>query len=348
VELEEPITASLFHPKLAQVRWRRVQLDLPKGGKVNLLIAEPTAKPAGKGHPAILVLHSTGKSKEYIAEHLERYARRGYVAVAFDARYHGERALPGAGIPGLSEMKLSSVGPSLVQQIFESDVGRLQVYYSALVRAWREGPERPFLYDTVMDAIGVVDYMVSRPGEIDPQRIGVTGVSLGGMHAWLLAAADSRIAVSAPAIGVHSFRHALDNGLWGARVDTIRPVFEAAAKDMGKKEVDTEVVQAVWSRITPGLAERCGEDGFDANCSVGCVAPRPMLVLSGERDPRCPIEGVYAAVEEGRKEYSALGAAGKLQLFVDPGIEHEMTQAMWDRVDAFMDAELLRPPRSRL
>lgn len=40
---------------------------------------------------------------------------------------------------------------------------------------------------------------------MDAARIGMTGVSLGGMHTWLAAAADERVAVAAPMIGVQFF-----------------------------------------------------------------------------------------------------------------------------------------------
>ena len=40
--------------------------------------------------------------------------------------------------------------------------------------------------------------------DVDGARIGITGVSLGGMHSWLAAAADARIAVAAPMIGVQA------------------------------------------------------------------------------------------------------------------------------------------------
>ena len=43
------------------------------------------------------------------------------------------------------------------------------------------------------------------------ERIGVTGVSLGGMATWLLAAADERVYAAAPAIGVQSFHHAVEH-----------------------------------------------------------------------------------------------------------------------------------------
>ena len=37
-------------------------------------------------------------------------------------------------------------------------------------------------------------------------RVGMTGVSLGGMHTFLAAAADERVAAAAPMIGVQGFR----------------------------------------------------------------------------------------------------------------------------------------------
>ena len=72
---------------------------------------------------------------------------------------------------------------------------------AALCRAWREGPEHPFLLDNVWDIIVLLDYLETRP-DVDGARIGMTGLSLGGMHTWLAAALDDRIAVAAPMIGV--------------------------------------------------------------------------------------------------------------------------------------------------
>lgn len=40
---------------------------------------------------------------------------------------------------------------------------------------------------------------------MDAARIGLTGVSLGGMHTWLAAAVDERVAAAAPMIGVQYF-----------------------------------------------------------------------------------------------------------------------------------------------
>lgn len=47
----------------------------------------------------------------------------------------------------------------------------------------------------------LLDYLETRP-DVDSSRIGMTGISLGGMHSWLTMALDDRVAVAAPMIGV--------------------------------------------------------------------------------------------------------------------------------------------------
>lgn len=341
--LEGPRAAAAFEAG-EPVLWERVRLEVEPGrlGEVTLLITTPAASTVRR--PAVLLLHSTGKCKEFLGEHLERYARRGFIAVAFDARYHGERALPHAGLPGVEPLSLSALGMATKQAIEQSSELRLPVYFEALVQAWRTGGEKPFLYDTVSDAFHVLDYLVSRP-DVDSTRLGCAGVSLGGMEAWLLAAADTRVKVVVPSIGVQSFRHALDTGLWVARAETILPVFEAAARDMGKKDVDVEVVEAVWRRLVPGLANTSGQ-AFDAPLSLRCIAPRPMLVVNGELDPRCPIEGVRSSVRSASEEYKLQNASHALRLFIELGVGHEMTPKMWRETDVFLEAALM--PRSKL
>ncbi|GFS40297.1 alpha/beta-Hydrolases superfamily protein [Actinidia rufa] len=186
----------------------------------------------------------------------EAYASRGYVAVAIDSRYHGERA------------------------------SSKTTYRDALVSSWKKGDTMPFLFDTAWDLIKLADHLTQRE-DIDPMRIGITGESLGGMHAWFAASADTRYAVAAPIIGVQGFRWAIDHDKWQARVDSIKAVFEEARIDLGKNEIDKEVVEKVWDRIAPGLASK-----FDSPYTIPIIAPRPLLILNGEKDPRCPIGGL--------------------------------------------------------
>eukprot|EP00927_Polykrikos_kofoidii_P007603 TRINITY_DN13132_c0_g1_i1.p1 TRINITY_DN13132_c0_g1~~TRINITY_DN13132_c0_g1_i1.p1 ORF type:complete len:411 (+),score=60.36 TRINITY_DN13132_c0_g1_i1:44-1276(+) len=353
----EPARLAAPYTGQEPVCWERVQIPLPEGSltaspPITILLATPPRGTDVVRRPAILLMHETGSSKEVVAEHLERYAQRGFVAASFDARFHGERALPNAGIEG--GVSIASLGPALQEQLSNGRQRRLEVYFAALVDAWCSASgghasnlgTRPFLYDNVADAICVLDYLCLQRDDVNPLRVGVTGVSLGGMHAWLLAAADERVAAVAPAIGVHSFRWAVDHNAWGGRVDSIRPLFEAAAKDLGREAIDSEVVQAVWRRIVPGLVEDSAgsASAFDAPASLSCIAPRPMLVLSGEMDPRCPLDSVQHSMQVAAAEYQAQSSPGRLRLFVEAGVGHTVTPRMWQEIDRFLEASLRLPP----
>src|SRR4051812_13336636 len=43
-------------------------------------------------HPVVIVLHGTGGSKASVSALCEKFATNGFIAVAIDGRYHGERA----------------------------------------------------------------------------------------------------------------------------------------------------------------------------------------------------------------------------------------------------------------
>jgi len=73
---------------------------------------------------------------------------------------------------------------------------------------------------------------------------------------------------------VQNFKYAIETETYGARVDSIRPVFEAARLDLGRDKIDGHVVSAVWDALVPGL-----RDEFDAPNSLPLIAPRPLLLL---------------------------------------------------------------------
>ncbi|KAG6507528.1 uncharacterized protein LOC121981152 [Zingiber officinale] len=251
--------------------------------------------------PAIVILHSSYKCKEWLRPLLEAYASRGYVAVAIDSRYHGERA------------------------------SNTTAYKDALVSAWKNGDTMPFIYDTVWDLIKLADYLVQRE-DVDPARIGITGESLGGMHAWFAAAADERYSVVVPIIGVQGFRWALDNDKWHARAESIKPVFEAACKDLGKDEIDKEVVEKVWERIAPGLASQ-----FDAPYTVPAIAPRPLLILNGAEDPRCPLSGLDVSIAKVNGIYEEANCKEKFKFIAEAGVGHYMTVSMVEEASLWFD-----------
>jgi len=247
----------------------------------------------GPRRAVVIALHGTGGSKEGMRGELERYADRGWIAVSMDARHHGERAVP---IPGLSNP-----------------------YQSAMLRAYRTGEGHPYLYDTVWDVLRLVDYLVTRP-DVDPARIGLSGNSKGGTEAYLAAAADERIRVVVPFIGVQSYSWSLRHASgWEARTWTLRQATEAAAADSGAR-VDAAFIRRFYERIAPGLVDR-----FDGPAMLPLIAPRPLLVVNGDSDPRSPLGGVREAVTAAERAYAAAGAPEKFKFVLEVDAAHEVT-----------------------
>lgn len=253
----------------------------------------------GKADPArpqavVIVLHGTGGSKEGMRDRLEALAARGFLAVAMDAPHHGERATP---IPGLEDP-----------------------YQSAMLRAFRTGEGHPYMYDTVWDVMRLIDYLVTRP-DVDPSRIGVVGLSKGGTESYLAAAVDERIAAVAPQIGVQSYGWSLRRPFgWEARIWTLRRAVEAAAADSGTA-VNAAFVRRFYNRITPGIV-----DEFDGPAMLPLIAPRPLLVVNSDSDPRSPLGGVREATAAAERAYASAGAPEKFVFMMQVDAAHEVTR----------------------
>ena len=232
-----------------------------------ILIKSPTSQ--GR-RPVVIALHGTGSSKANMLALCRKLATNGFIAVAIDGRYHGERAQAGTGS---------------------------MEYNAAIARAWREPNEHPFYYDTVWDVMRLVDYLKTRK-DVDPKRIGLIGFSKGGTETYLAAAADKRIAVAVPCIGVQSFRWALENDAWQARVKTIQSAVDAAAKDAGMAKVDAPFVKRFYDRVVPGIY-----DEFDGSAMLPLIAPRPLLVINSDSDPNTPLPGVKECATAAEQAY---------------------------------------------
>lgn len=243
--------------------------------------------------PVAIVLHGTGGSKEGTRGRLETFADRGFLAVSMDARHHGERRVP---IPDL----------------------RIP-YLSAMLRAYRTGKGHPYLYDTVWDVMRLIDYLSTRP-DVEASRMGVIGLSKGGTEAYLAAAADERIAAVVPLIGVQSFGWSLRRpAAWEARTWTLREAVEAAAADSGEA-VNAAFVRKFYDRIAPGLVDR-----FDGPAMLPLIAPRPLLVVNGDSDPRSPLGGVREATASAKRAYEAARATERFVLLLEVDAAHEVT-----------------------
>jgi dienelactone hydrolase len=265
--------------------------------KVPLLIYKPIAKEIKK-LPVVICLHGTGGSKDAdgIKDLLNRFVKLGFMAVAIDARYHGERV---KAVPGHNN------------------------YVEAIIKAWQNKDstqqQHPFYFDTVYDLWRLVDYLTTRP-DIDANRIGMIGISMGGIETWMAASVDTRIKVAVPVISAQSFKWSLENERWQGRARTIWGAHEQAAKDLGDTGVNRENVKALWDKLLPGITSE-----FDCPSMIRLFAPRPLLLLSTEKDPNNPLPGAQLAFDAATNVYRSENALDKLQIDVEPNEPHRFT-----------------------
>lgn len=255
-------------------------------------------KPAGATGrlPMVVALHGTGGKKEDQLPFLRALVARGFAAIAIDGRYHGQRAAPGRG--GAAS------------------------YEDALLRAFRapaEPHEHPFFFDSAWDVMRLVDLLETR-ADVDAKRIGLYGVSKGGIEAYLAAAADPRIAAVVPCIAVESFRWALEHDVWQERTGTVANAFNAAAKDAGVAKPDAAFARKFYDQVSPGIY-----GPFDGSTMVPLIAPRPLLAINGELDPRTPLPGLQECVDAAQSAYRAAGAEDRFHLLLQKNTAHKVT-----------------------
>src|SRR6185503_8481100 len=95
----------------------------------------------------------------------------------------------------------------------------------------------------------------------------------------------------------------IENEKWQGRAGTIKLAHEAAAKDLGEPVMNARVCRALWNKVIPGIL-----DEFDCPNMLREIAPRPLLVLNGENDPNCPLEGAKLAFVAAEDAYRRSGA----------------------------------------
>ncbi len=142
----------------------------------------------------------------------------------------------------------------------------------------------------IHDGIRALDYLVSRP-EVDPNRVGVTGNSGGGMMTTYLAAVDDRLKVAAPSCYITS---------WKSLMTQLGP-------------------QDAEQNLPPWLS-----DGYDFPDLIYAFGLKPYLVLSAIRD-FFPIGGARSTVAEAKRVYDQFGQGQKISM-VDADDGHGYTK----------------------
>jgi dienelactone hydrolase len=142
---------------------------------------------------------------------------------------------------------------------------------------------RTIIGERVYDVDRALDYLWTRT-DVDRRRVGVMGHSAGGTTSIFAAALLPRLRFAMPSCALCSFSH------WV----TILPHCACNA--------------------VPGLM-------LEAEISdiLGCLAPKPVVVVAGTTDPIFPIAGSRKAFAHLRRIYATAGAADRVRLVIGPG-----------------------------
>jgi dienelactone hydrolase len=130
-----------------------------------------------------------------------------------------------------------------------------------------------------------LDLLANRP-EVDPDRLGVTGMSGGGAITWDVAAADERIKVAAPVCGTATL-----------------------ASQVADRTIDGHCDCMWW--INTYL--------WDLADVGALIAPRPLLIASADRDPIFTIAAIRDVHQQLLPLYTALGVEDRLHRVETPG-----------------------------
>ena len=272
-------------------------LDLHSHGGMMIFGKEKVTDLGSRTHPAMKLYHDRVYDGRATGTAL---ARRGYVDISIDAFGFGERRT-------IMDNDLQKYGWDRSNYSIE-DCDYLRKRCSqketTLVKAlFYAGMTWQGI--VFWDDIRTVDYLLTRP-EVDPNRIGCNGISLGGYRSLFLAGLDERIA----AANVAGF------------MSTVRPMIHS--------HLDTHS----WVHFTPTLHRY-----LDLPDVVSMMAPKPLLVQQCTHDDLYPLNGMQESVEKIAAVYEKAGVPNSFSgRFYDT--EHRFTQQMQDEAFEFFDKHL--------
>lgn len=130
-----------------------------------------------------------------------------------------------------------------------------------------------------------IDYLTTR-GDVDAERIGVTGISGGGAVSFWLAAADKRVKVAVPISGMADLPSYLSDQVINEHCDCM---------------FMHNTYEWPWGRIG------------------ALVAPRPLLFVNSDQDPIFPMNANERVINRLESFYSLFGAGDRVDSVVSVG-----------------------------
>lgn len=240
-------------------------------------------RPVGDG-PFPAVLHPVGHSENGKAYREYQKANRllvqnGFVVLCYDPIGQGER-----------KQFITSDGKTIQRASGEhQQLGVAPILLGQCLGSYM-----------VWDGVRAIDYLCSRL-DVDPKRIGCTGISGGGNLTSYLMAFDDRIVAAAPGCFMTTHRR----------------------KNESPGPGDAE--QNLFAQI---------RDGFDHPDFILSRAPKPTLILAAT-DDFVPIEGTWEAFRQAKRVYSKLGFPERIQL-VEASAKHGFGRQLREAAVRFM------------
>lgn len=214
----------------------------------------------GKSEPAGIA----GNPDMYYALEL---CQHGYITIAPDQEGFEERQAPPA------DKRTQPVQHLLENEGYEKFLAMRYLMHGSTLQA-----------RYVWDLARAVDYLCTRP-EVDAERIGALGHSLGGQEVCWLLLFDTRIKVGVCSCGIGSFETIFRDG-----------------------------INHNFAAYVPGLLTI-----GDIDLLISTLAPTPLLVTAGTQDRIFPIDGVRQIAQTARLAYEVATRpdAFRLRAFVD-------------------------------
>jgi dienelactone hydrolase len=252
-----------------------------------LLIPKGLTSPA----PAMLCLHPTGAEGKGIVvglggkenrDYARELAQRGYVTLAPD-------------YPGFGDYTET----------------RKALYEQGYVSCTMKG---------IWNHQRAVDLLESLP-EVDPERIGCIGHSLGGHNTLFLGVFEPRIKVMVTSCGFNRFAKYYEGDLTGWTHDGYMPL-----------------IASVYDKDPARMP-------FDFTEILGALAPRPVFINAPLHDANFEVSGVYDCVNAARPVYALFGAEERL-VAKHPDAGHDFPDDMRETAYTFVDGVLGKTGRS--
>ncbi|MBI2505431.1 MAG: prolyl oligopeptidase family serine peptidase [Candidatus Latescibacteria bacterium] len=171
----------------------------------------------------------------------------------------------------------------------------------------------------VYNLMRAVDYLQNRP-EVAGGRIGMLGLSMGGMEALWLAALDQRIGVVVSASGHLVWAEIFATDSWKLIFGDL-----PLGRELLASGVSGARAREAFNTAYPQLAE------LDAVLVAPGLAPRPLLLVTGDLDPYITPGATRRVYEAAESAYADSGRASCLEMWVEPQVGHGFSAAMQER-----------------